>query len=218
MQATGLMLPLLVAADYTSVIAWWRKWDWPTIWKILPGVVAGIAAGAGLLVAFRHLGAERLSGAALAAGIAVISLAFVVLQLLQWRSGKQWAFRPVFWQACLGGALIGLTSTLAHAAGPVAAMYLLAQNMPKQRFVATSAMMFWVVNQLKLVPYGLLGMVNTQTLWLGACLVPAVLAGAGLGMWLHHRLSQKHFTGVVYVLLALAAGHMLYDAISRFIS
>lgn len=218
MLATGLMLPLLVAADYTSVVAWWRKWDWPTVGKVLPGVVVGIAAGTWLLVIFRRMGAERLSGAALAAGIALISIAFVVLHVLQMRSGRQWTFQPVFWQACIGGALIGLTSTLAHAAGPIAAMYLLAQNMPKQRFVATSAMMFWLVNQLKLIPYGLLGMINTQTLWLGACLIPAVLAGAGLGIWLHRRLSQQHFTGVVYALLALAAVHMLYQAAARLFS
>ena len=87
-----------------------------------------------------------------------------------------------------------VTSTLAHAAGPIATMYLLPQQMPKGTYVATTVLFFAIVNQVKLIPYIALGLINTATLGAGLVLLPAVVVGAVLGLVLHGRIPQRQFT------------------------
>ncbi len=99
------------------------------------------------------------------------------------------------------------------AAGPVAAVYLLPQQLPKHHYVATTALFFWVLNQVKLVPYFGLGMIDLSTLAVSAMLLPAVAAGVALGVFLNRRVGQRSFAGIVYALLALAGGHFCYDGL-----
>jgi uncharacterized membrane protein YfcA len=215
--AVGLMLPLLIAADYGGIVAWWRQWNLRAVLQLLPGVVVGIAAGAGLVWWLQQVGAEKTTDAGLKLGIGVISLGFVVLRLLQWRLHRTWTFRPVAWQAGAAGSLVGFTSTLAHAAGPVATMYLIAQRMGKERFVATTVLLFWIGNQLKLVPYAILGLVRTDTLVMGLWLVPAVIVGAVLGRLMHRWVGERSFVGVIYTLLAAAGVHLIVKSLQTLI-
>ena len=202
--ATGIMLPLLIAADYVALVSWWRKWNARTVAMLLPGVVVGIAVGWGLLWGLQRVGSDgdRVTNAGMMLGIGAISLGFVVLQLFRLLGRRTLAFRPVAWQGLCAGGAAGFTSTLAHAAGPITTMYLLPQKMPKGRFVATTALFYWINNQLKLVPYFALGLIHTGSMKASAALVPAMIAGALLGLFLHRRIGQKSFTGIVYVLLA----------------
>jgi hypothetical protein len=210
--AIGLMLPLLILADYAGMLSWLGRWDRRGVRALLPGVAMGILAGGLILWRLRDVGQDKgISEAALKFGVGVIALSFVFLQLLQWRMKRDWVFRPVPWQATLAGGVVGLTSTFAHAAGPVAGMYLLSQRMDKERFVATTVLLFWIVNQLKLIPYSLLGLIRTDTLQAGAIMIPSVLLGAVLGKWLNRKLGQTHFTGIVYALLAAAGVDFLYE-------
>jgi uncharacterized membrane protein YfcA len=146
--------------------------------------------------------------------VGAISLAFVVLQVAGALRSRAIVFRPVPWQGAAAGAAAGVTSTLAHAAGPIATMYLLPQQMPKGAYVATTVLFFAVVNQVKLVPYVALGLINTTTLGAGVVLLPAVVVGALLGLKLHGRVPQRQFTAIIYVLLALAGGHMTYEGLT----
>ena len=213
--ATGILLPILIAADYLAVGVWRGRWDARAAGAILPGSVAGVLLGwAGLWCFDRFLGGGRdLTDAALKLAIGAITLAFVALQVVRTLRRRPLTVRPAFWQATCIGAIAGLTSMLAHAAGAVVAVYLLSQSMPKRRYVATTALFFWVVNQVKIAPYVHLGMIGWPTL--GACVVllPSVAAGAGLGVFLHRRTPQRHFSGIVYSLLALAGADMIRKAV-----
>jgi hypothetical protein len=73
---------------------------------------------------------------------------------------------------------------------------------------------YWIINQLKLVPYVALGMIDRVSLLASAALVPAVVAGTFLGLILHRRVPQRPFTAVVYVLLALAGAHLTITALA----
>lgn len=216
MLAAGTMLPLLVATDLVALAGWWGRWKARAAWMMLPGAIAGIAAGGAVLWGLQRLdGSGRAAHAGSAANAAlmlivgVISVGFVVLQAIMTLRGRLLVFRPVPWQGAAAGAAAGVTSTLAHAAGPVATMYLLPQQMPKGTYVATTVLFFAVVNQVKLVPYIALGLVNTTTLGAAVVLLPAVVLGALAGLTLHGRVPQRQFTAIVYVLLALAGGHMI---------
>jgi hypothetical protein len=210
--ALGIMLPMLIAADYVAVISWWRVWKLRIIAALLPGVVVGIALAWGALWWLGSLEAsqaggvseKQLSDAVLKIAVGLIALFFVTLRIVRYLRKKDLVFRPVPWQSVAAGSSAGFTSTLAHAAGPIATMYLLPQPLSKQQFVATSAALFWFVNQLKLPAYWHLGMINTDTLWAGAALLPAIVIGAVLGRFLHARLGRKQFAAVIYTLLAIA--------------
>jgi uncharacterized membrane protein YfcA len=221
MLAAGIMLPLLVATDLVSLVSWWGKWNARAAWMMLPGAMVGIAAGAAVLWGLRRLDgsghAAQAGGAANAALmliVGVISVGFVLIQAVSTLRGRLVVFRPVPWQGAATGAAAGVTSTLAHAAGPIATMYLLPQQMPKGTYVATTVLLFAVVNQVKLIPYLALGLINTTTLGAAGVLLPAVVVGALLGLKLHDKVPTRQFTVVVYALLALAGGHMIYQGLT----
>jgi hypothetical protein len=215
--ALGIMLPILIAADYVAVAHWWRKWNWPAVLRMLPGATTGVVlawTALKLVAHFGEAGGEETVEAALKLGIGVIAVAFVLLQIARKLRRRPLTFRPVFWQAAGAGGVAGLTSTLGHAAGPVTAMYLLSQNMPKGRYVATTALFFWLLNQIKLPFYLELGLIHPASLTAGAALLPAIAVGAFLGVFLHRRIGQRQFDGVVYTLLAIAGGHLIYKGIA----
>jgi uncharacterized membrane protein YfcA len=216
--ALGIMLPMLIAADYAAAISWLRQWDLRQAMRLLPGMLVGVAAAWGLMAYLKSVEAassQRVSDGAMRLAVGVVALAFVGLQVLRWLRKDSLAFRPSGWHSAGFGTLAGATSTLAHAAGPVVAMYLLPQQMPKGRYVATTAIVFWVLNQVKLVPYACLGMVNSQTLGAGLILLPAVVAGAVLGVLLHRRLGNRQFTGIIYVLLALTGAQLIFEGVQK---
>ena len=216
--AVGIMLPILIVADYVAVISWWRKWSVKTVLALLPSAVLGIAIGWVALAAFHQMEIDPKTSAAnawLTLGIGVISLGFVGLHLFNRLAGRTDAFRPRHSHTILAGVSAGFTSTLAHAAGPVITMYLLPQKKPKGSYVATTALFFWTANQIKLIPYLHLNMVNTETLGAGLVLLPGIIAGAILGRFLHNRVGATQFTVIVYALLAIAGGHMCYKAIGQ---
>jgi hypothetical protein len=218
--ALGLMLPLLIAADYVAVLSWWRIWRWRIVLALLPGVVAGIALAWGSLLLLRWYGGQadvQRTDAALKIGIGMIALVFVTLRLIRWLGKRELVFRPVAWQTILAGGSAGYTSTLAHAAGPIATMYLLPQKITKREFVATSALFFWAVNQLKLAPYFHLGMIRPETFGALVLLIPAIVLGAVLGTLLHKRLDPRHVSAVIYLLLAVAGVDLVRKGIGWFL-
>jgi len=214
--AVGVMLPVLIAADYAAVISWRSQWLLRQVGMLLIGVIPGIVIGAAAVWAFGRLGADTqadVTNAGLKLGVGLIALGFVVLRLIGYLRGEPLAFRPVWWQAATAGTVAGVASTLAHASGPIVAMYLLPQQMPKGRYVATTALTFWCVNQLKLPAYFALGLVNTGTLGMGVALLPGIAAGAALGVYLHRKVDDRQFTPIVYALLALTGAHLTWQAL-----
>jgi uncharacterized protein len=214
LMAVGLMLPLLIAADYVGVVVWWRQWKLRTLRELVPAGCVGIAAGAVVLWQLQQLGSgqEEAGSAGLKLLVGGVAMLFVVLRLGQRLTGRSWRFEPVWWQGAIAGTLWGFTSTLAHASGPIATMYLISQDMDKRRFVATTSLLYWTGNQLKVVPYLILGLINPGSLGAGLYLVPAAVAGSLLGKLLNNRVNQQWFMVVVYVLLTATGIHMIHSA------
>ena len=219
MVAAGIMLPMLIICDYAAIIPWRGKWNLRAVGLLLPGSAAGICLGWLALWGFQQLGRagptaeqEQIANACLKLSVGAIALLFVVLQAVRAARARMPAFRPVLWQGACIGAAAGLTSTIAHAAGPIVSMYMLPQGMPKGRFVASTVLYYWIGNQLKLAPYIALGLLDMDTLVSALALMPAVVIGTAAGLLLHKRVPQRSFTGVVYVLLALAGAHLAFKA------
>jgi len=216
--ALGIMLPLLIACDYISIIYWRGQWELKRIRILVPGMIIGIVIGSVVLWRFGRIdgaGGMKHANATMGLAIGLIALGFATVQWLRSRRGELKVFRPTTGHGLIAGTAAGVTSTLAHAAGPIVTMYLLPQQMPKNRYVATTVVYYWIGNQLKVPTYLLLGQLDTEAMLAAAVLIPAVVAGTLLGFFLHHRVNQKSFTVVVYVLLGLMGVHLTYTSVLK---
>lgn len=214
--ALGLMLPLLIACDYIAVVSWWRSWNIRSVLLLLPGALVGVLIAWLAMQAIASFGAasqKHITDALLKLGIGTISLGFVAMQVVASFRAARKAFSPDIRHGSTIGLAAGLTSTFAHAAGPIIAMYMIPQQMPKGKYVSSTVLFFWILNQIKLGPYFALDMINTQSLLATVTLLPAVAGGAIVGLALHKRVQQKHFSMIVHVLLVMASVHLVVRAL-----
>ena len=200
-EAIGVILPLLIASDFLTLGAFWRKWNLSLIrWPLL-GCLGGIAAG----ILFVNV----ISDSVLKRSIGGLGLALTLLLAIRnrWYPARAWVPSP--WESAAVGALAGFASTLAHAAGPIMALFLLAQRVDKVVFVASNALFFTVNNLCKLPPYLASGLITEETLRADLRLLPFVPLGVAAGWLLNRWIPQKGFSVIVYVLLLLTSAQLL---------
>ncbi|NJN82344.1 MAG: sulfite exporter TauE/SafE family protein [Caldilineaceae bacterium] len=197
-DAAAILLPLLIITDIFALRHYWGVYDRASIRLMLPGAVVGVAVGA--LVFGYFADNER----ALQISLGVLSLAFVAYQATRsMLLGALAQSRPPASAGVALGAAAGFTSTLAHAGGPPATIYLLPQQLPRAVFVGTSVLFFAAVNLFKLAPYGYLGLLRVGNLTTIALLAPLTYVGVRLGIFLNKRFTDRWFNRFVYTLLLL---------------
>ena len=189
-ESTGAILPLLLCGDLIAV-SWYRRHaDWGTLWRLLPGVLPGLVLGAWFL--------SVVNDAVMRRTIAVILLVMCTGQLWQLLHGaRPTEGEPARTQhgvVTLGaGATVGFATMTANAAGPVTTVYLIRAGLPMLRMIGTGAWFYLVVNLAK-VPFSAgLGLITPASLLRDALLLPALVAGAVLGILLVGRLRQRQF-------------------------
>ena len=189
--AAAWTLPVLSTADVFAVTYWRRHAEARQLFSLIPWVLLGIAGAAVAL---------RLNEQIIRRIIAVIIVGMLVVYLWRRFSTKpQVAGNPAFYGICTGFA-----STLANASGPVMNLYLLTKKLPKEKFVATGAWFFFVVNLLKVPVYAWYHLYSRASLVFDLLMVPAVLAGALAGKWLIRNMEQRVFEVLVIVLTAVS--------------
>ncbi len=207
-EAAGIMLPILCAMDLFGIHAYRRCWSREHLRTMLPGALVGIGAGA---LAF---GALPVNAVRLLLGLIAVTFAlnswFALTERLAARLAKPGRIAGAVW-----GAISGFTSTLAHAGGPPFAVYMLPQRLDKTLFVGTSVTFFFIVNFVKLVPYGFLGQLNAGNLTTSLIFAPLAPVGIRLGVWLHRRVSERAFYNVSYTLLLLTGLKLIWDAFTH---
>lgn len=205
--AVAALLPLLIAADVFAVCHHWGTWDRSNLWHLLPGTMVGIALASGVICVFGVLDGQKRG---LEVAIGLICVTYPLLEAAKVRWAPRWRLRS---GAVVGGGMglaAGFVSTFAHAAGPVAAIYLLSQHLPRQTFIGTAVIFFFIVNTAKLVPYGLLGMIDTGTLWVGLWLLPLVPLGTWLGAKFNRGMSERVFRVAMFVIVVVTGAKMLW--------
>lgn len=194
--AIGLVLPLLIFADLLAMGAFWKQWDFSRVRWPLAGCVPGIALG----MFFVNIVSDALLRQAL--GVLALVLTGLLIVRDVWYPSR--TYNPAWWHGALVGAFAGFCSTVAHAAGPIMALFLIAQKIDKRTFVASAAMFFFILNWLKLPPYVATGVVDLEVLKAAVKLAPMVPLGIGVGWLLNRAIPQKYFVYIVYVLLIIA--------------
>lgn len=195
-DAAAILLPILIVADVFSLRHYYKSYDRDSIKLMLPGAIVGIALGAFFFGYFSSN--ERI----LRMGLGVISLLFVAYQVGRALiMGKLEKSRPPTAAGVALGAVAGFTSTLAHAGGPPATIYLLPQKLPRHVFVGTSVVFFALLNIIKLFPYAMLGLLRVGNISTILVLAPLTYVGVWLGIYLNQRFSEVWFNRLIYTML-----------------
>ncbi len=206
-DALGLLLPLLMVGDVIAVSQYYKLANWKLIGRMMPPAVLGILLGTWLI----HILKTRHQ---IAADLINIEIGFESLLLVgmtwyrQWK-GAQQKLMPEPWRTVTTCTFAGASSTLAHAAGPIIAMYLLPLNLGRQAWVATSATFFFFANIAKVPTYWQAGMFEKISPSWSLMFFPLVLAGAIFGKWLCKKMSDKLFAQAVYVTVFGLGGYLL---------
>jgi hypothetical protein len=190
--AIGFVLPLLVIADAASLYHYWKKWEFPNLRFLMPGVVGGVLIGVQLI--------DRFSARELNISIGVISMAFVLFQLAKEKIfAAEGRFAPNHAVGVPCGIVAGVTSTFANGAGPVISMFLIPQGLPKEIYVGTNALIFCCINWIKLLIFIPKRIITFETLRADLMYLPLIPIGVALGVWLNRRVPERWFMRFVYL-------------------
>lgn len=206
-QAAAITLPILIVQDVVSVWAYRHTWDKRNVVLLTLGAIAGILTG--------YLLAARVSDAAVKLVVGAISIAFAIRRMVLERRTTPPAAtladtpRGLFW-----GWVTGFTSMIAHAGGPPFQIYVMPQKLPRDVFVGTGAILFALLNWIKVPPYVALGQFTAENLLTAAVLFPLAVASTWAGVLLVRRVDGARFYTAVYLLLILVGAKLVYDGVS----
>jgi uncharacterized membrane protein YfcA len=208
-QAAAILLPILIVQDVVGVWAFRKTWDRRVLAVMLPGAAVGIVLG--------YLLAAKVSPTAILAVLGAISILFAAQRLWVARGGRVQAPRNLSPAAdtTLGvvlGAASGFTSQIAHAGQPPFQMWVLPRALPPASLVGTTAIYFAVINWIKVPAYWALGQFTAQNLLTAAALLPVAIASTVAGVWLVRRIDPARFYTLIYVLMILVGGQLLWEA------
>lgn len=196
--STGVVLPLLIAADFMGYFLLRGAGRWRQIIPLVPPAIAGVVIGWWLLDKLdNHL-------ARLTIGWLILSLLALKL-LLDWkREALQALHRHHAFTWALGIAA-GIATMLANAAGPVMTVYLLAQRFDKSEYLGVFTRFFLFINLVKVPFSAQIGLITPASLLTNLLLIPVVMAGAFLGWSIVKVMSQRVFEWVVFAFALIAA-------------
>ncbi len=212
----GLWLPVLIACDLATIRNYPKEWNPRAFGHLAPGMLVGIAVATFFLDGANPKNSTAESkqlDAWMKLTVAAISVVFVAIQLRPVREQKE-AWQPTWAVSLPVGIMAGLTTMVAHAAGPIITMFMLPQRMEKRVFVGTTGRFFFIFNSLKVPFMWWIQLVTLSTLKYGLWLMLLGPLGVWLGSWLNKHLSALWFVRAVYLSLVVATAKMVYDAVA----
>jgi len=195
--STGVLIPMMIAADVLAVLYYHRHTQWKFLIKLLPMMVVGVLLGVWW--------GNDISEVLFKQIMAYFILATVLVMIWMDRTKtiaipKHWAFSGFM------GLLSGITSMIGNLAGSFTSIYLLAIRLPKNEFIGTAAWLFFIINVFKL-PFHIFiwKTVTKETLAMNLWLSPAIVIGFYLGIKLVKIINNDQYRKLVLIVTALGA-------------
>jgi uncharacterized membrane protein YfcA len=202
-SSTGVLLGILILADFFAAGYHRHNARWRHILLLLPAAFAGIITG--------YFGLKYVDDELLKPIIGGIVLAMLGINYWRtWSRGKDAQIPTQWWFAAGLGFMAGVTTMMANAAGPIMIIYLLAMKLPKIEFVGTGAWFFFVINWVKVPFSAKLELMTAASVKLNLMMLPFIGLGAVIGIFFLKRIPQKAFNAVVQLLAAAAAIKLLF--------
>ena len=195
--STGIVLPLLCAADIAAVLYYHRHAQWKHFWKLVPWMAAGILIGV-------YVGKDMNEAIFRKVMAIIIILTVIIMLIMEIIKSENVPTHPMF--AASTGVMAGITTMLGNLAGAFSNLYFLAMRLPKNHFIGTSAWLFLVINLFKL-PFQVLYWKNitVSSLRVDLLLLPALALGFLIGLKIVNRIKDDHYRKVVILLTLIGA-------------
>lgn len=196
--SVGLVLPLLIVADFLGFLLNRKGGSWRQILPMVPPAIAGVVLGWWLL--------DRIDNNVARVTIGWIILALLGFNLVLRRKRAELLeltrHRTFSWGM---GFLSGTVTMLANAAGPVMTVFLLSQRLEKKEHLGVFCRFFLFINLFKLPFSRSAGIITAPSLATNLVLLPGVVLGILLGWQILKRIQQDAFEGTLAWLTAFAA-------------
>lgn len=195
--STGVVLPLLCAADVMAVIYYHRHAEWPQFWKLIPWMIIGILIGVYIGKDLDEIIFRRIMAA-------LIILTVVAMIVLEFRKNARIPDNRLF--ASMLGTVSGFATMLGNLAGAFSNIYFLAMRMAKNSFIGTAAWVFLVINFFKL-PFQVIYWRNItfSTLKTDLVLLPALVVGFWAGITIVAKIKDNSYRKIVIILTLIGA-------------
>ncbi|MBT5031147.1 MAG: sulfite exporter TauE/SafE family protein [Proteobacteria bacterium] len=202
-RAAAILLPIICLMDLLAVRTFWGIFDAASLKIIIPASMIGVAIGSTVL--------GLVSTEVLKALIGIISISFALnYWLVGDRLGKAATSKVSGW---ICGAVAGFTSLQIHAGAPPLSIYLLPKRLDKYVLLGTMAVFFAILDYVKLIPYALLGQLDSSNLYTSLVLAPLAPIGVKLGYYVLERTSQLVIYRLIYFFLFVAGLKLVWDVV-----
>jgi uncharacterized protein len=196
-ESTGIVLPLLCAADVLAVLYYNRHARWSHVFKLIPWMVAGIVIG-------NFLGKDMNEPVFRKIMALIIVLTVLIVVIMEIRKTIVMPTNKLF--VATMGLSAGVTTMLGNLAGAFSNLYFLAMRLPKNDFIGTAAWVFLLINFFKL-PFQVFYWknINGDTLYMDLLLLPVMVIGFWLGLKVVAKIKDDSYRRVVIALTLAGA-------------
>jgi uncharacterized membrane protein YfcA len=202
-QSTGVLIPMMIAADVFAVIYYHRHTQWYFLKKLLPMMVLGVLLGVWWGGEISEYLFKRI--------MAVIILISVFAMIWMERTQRMKVPKHAFFSSFMG-LLSGITSMIGNLAGAFTSIYLLAVRLPKNEFIGTAAWLFFIINVFKL-PFHIFSWqtVTAESLKVNLFLSPAIALGFFTGVRLVKLINNDLYRKFILVVTGVGAVFILLN-------
>jgi len=198
-ESTGVILPMLIAADIMAVTYWHRHAVWKHILKILPWVATGI--GIALYVG-NNINDNQFR-------FVMLSVVWIMLILMVvndfWKKESEVIPHNMIFGSGMGLAG-GFATMIGNSAGPVFTLYFLAMRLPKKEFIGTSAWLYFIMNTGKLPLQAIVWKnISLVSLFPGLISIPFIALGIFLGIRIVNLFSENIYRYFVIISTILSS-------------
>ena len=190
-SSTGILLLLLIMADFFGVRYYHMHADLRQLIKLIPSTIIGILTGVLIGNILSDVDFQFLLGAV------IISGALIMVIKVDIKENNLFSIAV--------GFLGGFITMIGNAAGPIMSIYFLSMGFDKNKFIGTAAWFFLFVNLFKVPMHVLIWKtIDLNILLFDLSLFPFILVGAVTGVWIVKKIPERPYKIFVIVSVFLS--------------
>ena len=190
-SSTGILLLLLIMADFFGVRYYHMHADLRQLIKLIPSTIIGILTGVLIGNILSDVDFQFLLGAV------IISGALIMVIKVDIKENNLFSIAV--------GFLGGFITMIGNAAGPIMSIYFLSMGFDKNKFIGTAAWFFLFVNLFKVPMHVFIWKtIDLNILLFDLSLFPFILVGAVTGVWIVKKIPERPYKIFVIVSVFLS--------------
>ena len=190
-SSTGILLLLLIMADFFGVRYYHMHADLRQLIKLIPSTIIGILTRVYIGDILSDVYFQFLLGAV------IISGALIMVIKVDIKENNLFSIAV--------GFLGGFITMIGNAAGPIMSIYFLSMGFDKNKFIGTAAWFFLFVNLFKVPMHVFIWKtIDLNILLFDLSLFPLILLGALTGVWIVKKIPEQPYKIFVIVSVILS--------------